>query len=357
MSENLRRTPLHPFHVEHHARMVPFAGWEMPVQYTSILEEHRAVREAAGLFDVSHMGEVRVHGAEARAYLNKLVTNDVDRLQTGKALYTVMCYEDGGVVDDLIIYQVDDEEFLLCINASNVEKDVEWMAGHAVGFDCLVDDVSDNFGQLALQGPRAMEILKAATGQDFSALPRFGFIKESFFETSAMISRTGYTGEDGVEIYLPAGETPRVANRIFEIGKGHGLRLVGLGARDSLRLEAGYPLYGHEISSTIDPLTAGLGWVVKFGKTINFVGRAALEAVKEKGPEKKVIYFQLEDRRIARQGTGVLDAAGNAVGEVLSGTMSPISGQPIGSAIVPASMAKSPLFVDIRGTRIKIVPK
>ncbi|MGC9453139.1 MAG: glycine cleavage system aminomethyltransferase GcvT [Oceanipulchritudo sp.] len=356
MSENLKRTPLHAFHVEHQARMVPFAGWEMPVQYTSILEEHRAVREAAGLFDVSHMGEVRVHGAEARAYLNRLVTNDVERLQTGKALYTVMCYEDGGVVDDLIVYQVDDEEYLLCINAANVEKDVEWMAGQAVGFDCLVDDVSEAFGQLALQGPRSMAILKKAIGEDLSGLKRFHFIKDNFFETSAMISRTGYTGEDGVELYLPAGETSRVANRIHEIGKEHGLHLVGLGARDSLRLEAGYPLYGHEISAGIDPLTAGLGWVVKFSKPDKFTGRPALEAIQSAGPVRNVVFFRLDDRRIARQGAAILDAEGTAVGEVLSGTLSPMLGRPIGSAIVPAALASpgSPLFVEIRGTRIPI---
>jgi aminomethyltransferase len=356
MSENLKRTPLHAFHVEHKARMVPFAGWEMPVQYTSILEEHRAVREKAGLFDVSHMGEVRIHGEGARAFLSHLVTNDVERLQTGRALYTVMCYEDGGVVDDLIIYQVGDEEYLLCINASNVEKDVEWITGQAVGFDCIVDDVSDTFGQLALQGPCAFDILKAVTGQDLSGLGRFAFIKDHFFETSAMISRTGYTGEDGVEIYLPSGETPRVANRIYELGKDLGLQLVGLGARDSLRLEAGYPLYGHEISTSIDPLTAGLGWVVKLQKPAKFIGKAALEAIKADGPQNKVVFFRLDDRRIARQGTGVIDMSGAKVGEVLSGTQSPIIGRPIGSALVPAALAAegAPLFVDIRGTRIPL---
>ncbi|MEX0331060.1 MAG: glycine cleavage system aminomethyltransferase GcvT [Puniceicoccaceae bacterium] len=356
MSDTLKRTALHAFHVEHGARMVPFAGWEMPVQYTSILEEHRAVREQAGLFDVSHMGEVRVHGADAQAYLNHLVTNDVTRLETGKALYTVMCYPDGGVVDDLIIYQVGDEEYLLCINAANVEKDVEWMAGGVQGYDCLVDDVSGTFGQLAVQGPKAMAIVNEVTGQDLSGLGRFHFIQGDFFETRALISRTGYTGEDGVEIYLPEGETSRVANLIYESGKEHGLSLTGLGARDSLRLEAGYPLYGHEISNTIDPISAGLGWVVKLAKTTDFTGQEALREIKETGPEKKVAFFRMDDRRIARQGTPVLDKTGYAVGKVLSGTQSPMLNKPIGSARVPAEMAVpgAELFVDIRGNHLPI---
>ena len=356
MTENLKRTPLHAFHIDHNARMVPFAGWEMPVQYTSILDEHRAVREAAGLFDVSHMGEVRVHGSEAGPFLNQLVTNDVDRLSIGKALYTVMCYDDGFVVDDLIIYRVDDEEYLLCINAANVEKDLEWMNGKVIGFDCLVDDVSDTFGLLALQGPRALEIFKDAAGADVSGLERFGFVKDRFFETTALVSRTGYTGEDGVEIYLPAGEAARVANRLVEMGKDHGLHLAGLGARDSLRLEAGYPLYGHEISNSIDPLTAGLGWVVKFKKAVPFAGQEALARIKEAGLERKVVFFRMEDRRIARQGTPVTDADGTIVGEVLSGTQSPMLGRPIGSALVPADLAGNGdgLFVDIRGRQLPI---
>ena len=356
MSEALKRTPLHAFHVEHNARMVPFAGWEMPVQYTSILEEHRAVRESAGLFDVSHMGEVRVHGAGARAFLNRLVTNNVEKLAVGKAIYTVMCYEDGGVVDDLIIYQVGDEEYFLCVNASNISKDVEWITGQAVGYDCLVDDVSEDFGQLALQGPKAMEIFQLASGEDVSALKRFQFIQGAFMETHALVSRTGYTGEDGVEIYLPAGETARVANRILEMGKDLGLKLVGLGARDSLRLEAGYPLYGHEISAQIDPLTAGLDWVVKFQKASEFVGKEALSTKLADGLARKVVFFRLEDRRIAREGAELITEDGSSCGKVLSGTQSPILGRPIGSALVSADVLgnDSAVFVEIRKSRIPL---
>jgi aminomethyltransferase len=267
-----------------------------------------------------------------------------------------MCYQDGGVVDDLIIYQVGDEEYLLCINAANVEKDVEWITGQAVGIDCLVDNVTDTFGQLALQGPLAMKILNAASGQDFSSLKRFHFIQGACLDTQALISRTGYTGEDGIEIYLPAGEAARVANRLLETGKDHGMVLAGLGARNSLRLEAGYPLYGHEISTSISPLAGGLNWVVKFNKPVRFVGQDALETEARTGPERKVVYFRLQDRRIAREGTEIVDAEGNPVGKVLSGTQSPMLGKPIGSALVEASLAQigADLFVDIRGKRLPI---
>ncbi len=357
MQEVLKRTPLHAFHIDHSARLVPFAGWEMPVQYTSILEEHRAVREAAGLFDVSHMGEARIHGAGARKYLNHLLTNDMDRLEVGRAIYTVMCDRDGGVVDDLIVYQVGDEEYFLCLNAANVEKDIAWMEKQATAFDCLIDNVSDNFGQLALQGPRAIEIFRLVSGDDLSDLKRFRFVQGSFMQTHALISRTGYTGEDGLEIYLPAGDAARIANRLIEIGKDHGLSLVGLGARDSLRLEAGYPLYGHEISERIDPLTGGLGWVVKFNKDSDFVGREALLRIRESGPPSKVVFFRLDDRRIARQGTPVVDEADQVCGSVLSGTQSPMTGRPIGSALVPArgsTEPEAPLYVQIRNTRSRL---
>jgi aminomethyltransferase len=356
MNAPLKRTPLHAFHLDHGARMVPFAGFEMPVQYSSILDEHRAVREAAGLFDVSHMGEVRVHGAEALAFLDNLVTNDVSRLEVGRAIYTVMCYEDGGVVDDLIIYQVGDEEYFLCLNAANVAKDFEWMTGQAVGFDCLLDNVSDTFGQLALQGPNAMAVFSAAGGADLSGLKRFHFVQGEFMGTQALISRTGYTGEDGLELYLPEGEAARVANLLLETGKAHGLVLAGLGARDSLRLEAGYPLYGHEISAEIDPLTGGLGWVVKFDKASPFIGRDALAAIRQSGLERRVVFFRLDDRRIAREGTPVIDADGERCGSVLSGTQSPMLGRPIGSALVAVAAlnAGQTLRVDIRGRRIPL---
>ncbi len=350
MSEHLRRTPLHGFHLDHNARMVPFAGWEMPVQYLSIMEEHRAVRTGAGLFDVSHMGEARIHGAEARAFLNYLLTNDLDRLEVGKALYSPMCRQDGGVVDDLLVYQVGDEEYLLCLNAANTDKDLQHMEEHRRGFDCIVDDVSADFALLALQGPRAIELFGGLTGLDLSGLKRFRFARESFFGTQAILSRTGYTGEDGLEMYLPAGEAARIANLIYEGAKEEGLQLAGLGARDSLRLEAGLSLYGHELSAEIDPLTAGIGWTVKFNKD-GFIGREALAKLKEEGLSRNVVFFRLDNRRIARAESTLFDGEGNACGRVLSGTMSPILNTPIGSALVDADTLREgkDVFVQLRG--------
>lgn len=356
MSEELQKTPLNAFHREHGARMVPFAGWEMPVQYTSILDEHRSVRNAAGMFDVSHMGEVKVQGPDAKRFLNYLVTNDTNRLEPNKALYAIMCYEDGGVVDDLIIYELAEDDFLLCINASNSEKDVEWITGQAIGFNCHVKDVSDQYAQIAVQGPNAMEIVAKSANRDFSDLGKFRFVREKVWDSEMIISRTGYTGEDGVELYLPTSDAPRVAEKIFADGQELGLTLTGLGARDSLRLEAGLPLYGHEISTTLDPITGSLAWVVKLMKNEDFIGKTALQKIKDEGPAAKVVHFIIENRRIARQGTTVVTAEGTAVGEVLSGTLSPILDQAIGSAKIKVKTleAESPLFVELRGKQIPI---
>lgn len=339
--------------MDHNARMVPFAGWEMPVQYRSILEEHRAVRTDAGLFDVSHMGEARVHGADALPFLQYLLTNDVSRISVGKALYSPMCQPDGGVVDDLLVYRVGDEEFLLCLNAANAAKDLNHMQAVATKFDCIVDDVSDDFALLALQGPKAISLFEELSGMDLSDLRRFNFIKEELFGSHALISRTGYTGEDGLELYLPVGEAARIANLLTEGGKDHGLQLAGLGARDSLRLEAGLPLYGHEISAEVSPLAGGIGWTVKFNKKEDFIGRAALAEEKKNGSTQSIRFFTMEDRRIARPATPIMDEEGNLCGEVVSGTLSPMTDQPIGSALIKAG-APPALFAQIRGRLLPI---
>lgn len=353
MTDSLKRTPLHGFHMDHNARMVPFAGWEMPVQYRSILEEHRAVRSDAGLFDVSHMGEARVHGAGALPFLQYLLTNDISRIPVGKALYSPMCLPDGGVVDDLLVYRVGDEEFLLCLNAANTSKDLAHMQSVAESFDCIVDDVSDDFALLALQGPRALSLFEELSGMALSGLRRFHFIKEELFGSHALISRTGYTGEDGLELYLPSGEAARIANLLIEGGKDFGLQLAGLGARDSLRLEAGLPLFGHEISAEVSPLAGGIGWTVKWNKKEDFIGRAALAAEKEKGPSHRIRFFTMEDRRIARPGTPVMDGEGNVCGNVVSGTLSPMTNQPIGSALIRAG-APAELYAQIRGRLLPV---
>jgi aminomethyltransferase len=352
MSDPISRTPLHPLHVELGARLVPFAGWEMPVQYSGIIEEHHAVRRACGLFDVSHMGEARVRGADAARLLDRVMTNEMATLRAGHARYTVMCQPDGGCVDDVIVYRMGDAEFFICLNASNAAKDVAWLRTHAEGLDVEVLDECARWAQLALQGPRAEEILAPLTPVPLAGLKRFAFAEGAVAGAAGcLISRTGYTGSPGFEIYLPAASAVPVARALLEAGRPLGLIPAGLGARDSLRLEAGYPLYGHEISERISPIQAGLGWAVKFSKP-DFIGREALRRQAEGGPPSSVVLFSLEDRRIARQGAAVF-AGELKVGEVLSGTQSPTLGKPIGSALVAAGHAgSSALTVDIRGHRV-----
>lgn len=360
MSVSLQRTPLYDFHRSHGARLVPFAGWEMPVQYTGILDEHRAVRERAGLFDVSHMGEARVSGQQAEAFLNYVLANDVSRCAVGHAQYATLCQTDGGVLDDIILYRLAPEEFILCLNASNTPRDLEWLQSHTAGFEVVVQDESSLWGQLALQGPLALEILQPLCQQRLESLPRMGFtIGGVGTVPGIIIARTGYTGEDGFELYAPAAQTEALAVTLLAAGKANGLLLCGLGARDSLRLEAGLPLYGHELSEKITPLQAGLGWSVKLDKAADFMGKAALIEEKTQGLKQRVIFFTLADRRIARQGTPIY-LGETQVGEVLSGSLSPHLNQAIGSALVDTaalSTAKAEgtsLEADIRGTRFAL---
>ena len=333
--------------------MVDFAGWEMPVQYRSILEEHKAVRRAAGLFDVSHMGEVDVRGPEAGRFLNHLVTNDVARLYPGRVLYSPMCYPTGGVVNDLLVYLRGPEDFFLCINAGNIDKDLAWIREQAVGYQVTIVDRSSDYGQLAVQGPQAPAIVKSLTSVRLDDIKYYHFSEGEVAGINCLVSRTGYTGEDGFELYHPAGDAPRLAEAVLEAGAGRGLELAGLGARDSLRLEAGYPLYGHEISADISPLTAGLGWTVKLDKGVDFNGRAALAAEKTAGSAKKIVFFKTGDRRIVRAGSPVLGPAGE-VGRVVSGTLSPILNEAIGSALVAAASTTQALAVDVRGVKIAL---
>jgi aminomethyltransferase len=349
---SLKRTPLYDFHVAHGGRMVDFAGWEMPVQYRSILEEHKAVRRAAGLFDVSHMGEVDVRGPEALKFLNRLVTNDVAKLFPGRVLYSPMCYADGGVVDDLLVYMRGADDYFLCINAGNIDKDLAWIREQAAKFEVTVTDRCDDYALLAVQGPKAAAIVQSLTLTKLDAIKYYHFAEGEVAGVKCMLSRTGYTGEDGFELYHPTGDAVRLAAALLEAGTPQGLELAGLGARDSLRLEAGYPLYGHELSKEISPLTAGLGWTVKLDKAGGFIGSAALAQETAIGAVRKVVFFKTGDRRIVRAGTPVTNAHAVTIGTVLSGTLSPILNEAIGSAIVGATAAVHELAVDIRGTQI-----
>jgi aminomethyltransferase len=353
MSE-LQRTPLREFHAAHGGRLVDFAGWEMPVQYKSILEEHKAVRRAAGLFDVSHMGEVEVRGPDAGRFLNTLVTNDVTKLFPGRVLYSPMCYPPGGVVDDLLIYQRAPEDYFLCINAGNIAKDLAWIREQSAGFAVTIADRSADYALLAVQGPQAAAIVQSLTGAKLGRVNYYHFSEGTVAGVHCLISRTGYTGEDGFELYHAAGDALALANALLGAGAGHGLELAGLGARDSLRLEAGYPLYGHELSADISPLTAGLGWTVKLDKGVDFIGRAALLAEKQHGSARRIVFFKTGDRRIVRADTPVLDDGGATVGRVLSGTLSPLLNEAIGSALVATPASAQPLLVDIRGVKLHL---
>ena len=346
-------TPLNAFHRQHGGRMVDFAGWDMPVQYRSILEEHKAVRQRCGLFDVSHMGEADVQGPEALRFLQHLVTNDCSKLCPGRILYTVMCYPHGGVVDDLLVYMRGGDDYLLCINAGNIAKDIAWMQEQAKGFKCTVVDRSPEYGQLAIQGPRGAGLVQTLTKTDLAGIKYYHFAPGEVAGVKCLISRTGYTGEDGFELYCAAGDTVRLAEAVVAAGGPFGLELTGLGARDSLRLEAGFPLYGHEITDQISPIAAGLGWVVKFDKG-PFIGSDVLKAEKERGPAKKIVFFRTGDRRIVRADTPVLNPRDETVGRVVSGTLSPIINEAIGSALIDAAALAVPLLVDIRGTQLNL---
>ncbi len=344
---------MNAFHRRNGGRMVDFAGWDMPVQYKSILDEHKTVRQCAGLFDVSHMGEVDVKGPQALAFLQHLVTNDCRKLFLGRVLYTTMCYPDGGVVDDLLVYMKGPDDYFLCINAANISKDIGWIHEQAKVFDCSVVNRSADYAQLAIQGPKAIELVQTLTPTVLVDIKYYHFAHGVVAGAACLISRTGYTGEDGVELYCSAPNGERLAEAVLAAGQPFGLELAGLGSRDSLRLEAGFPLYGHEITEKISPIAAGLGWVVKFDKG-PFVGSEALQAQKSQGPEKKIVFFKSGERCIVRVGTPVLDLVGTVVGVVASGTFSPILNEAIGSALVYASASTAPLATEVRGKKLNL---
>jgi len=347
---SISQIPLHKFHAEQGARFVDFSGWNMPVQYTGILEEHKAVRTAAGLFDVSHMGEFHVTGNDSAQFLDRLLVNSISTAPVGRAIYSPMCAKDGGVVDDLIVYRTGEKAFLVCVNAGNIEKDFGWFNQQAEQWklDVTIEDKSKDYALLALQGPKAEAILMKSGVVSASKLRKFEHVETPYLDGTIRIARTGYTGEDGFEIYISPEIAESFAQLLMEQGSSLGMKLCGLGCRDSLRLEAGYPLYGHELSDEITPLEAGLSWTVKFQKE-DFVGKEALVRQKENGLQHRVVHFILEGRRIAREGTEVVDANGASVGKVLSGTLSPMLSSPIGSALIDIKHAEKPLFVDLRG--------
>ncbi|KKB37268.1 glycine cleavage system aminomethyltransferase GcvT [Bacillus thermotolerans] len=352
MSE-LKRTPLFDVYKEYGAKTIDFGGWELPVQFTSIKEEHEAVRTKAGLFDVSHMGEIRVEGEDALSFLQQMLTNDLSNLQPNQAIYTVMCNEKGGTIDDLIVYMLADQDYLLVVNAGNTDKDFEWLKRHQSG-RVQVSNVSEEWAQLAIQGPLAESILQELSKEtDLSEIKFFKFHpRVKLGNVYALVSRTGYTGEDGFEIYVESKEAPALWKAILDAGKEEGLLPCGLGARDTLRFEAGLPLYGQELTEDISPLEAGLGFAVKLKKD-SFIGAEALRAQKEKGVPRKLIGLEMIDRGIPRHGYPVF-ADGKEIGQVTTGTQSPTLKKSIGLALVEAAFAVpgQELVVEIRGKQL-----
>ncbi len=333
----LKRTPLHSAHVSLGARMVDFGGWEMPVQYSGIVDEHMAVRRAVGLFDVSHMGEIEVRGPEALRLVDCVTTNAVAKLHTGQAQYSGLLYEHGGFVDDILVHKVADDHFFLCVNASNQEKDFEHIRA-ANQFDAEVEFASDRYAQLAVQGPMALRTLAKLTAVDLASIGYYWFTDGTVAGVPARIARTGYTGEDGFEIYVDPGEAVRIWNELLRAGAEFGIKPCGLGARNTLRLEAKMALYGHEIHASITPYEADLGWIVKLDKG-EFVGRAALARQKEQGVRRKLIGFEMRGRGIGRDGYEVR-LEGSPAGWVTSGSPSPSLNRNIGLCYLPVNEAR-----------------
>ncbi|MGC8793090.1 MAG: glycine cleavage system aminomethyltransferase GcvT [Bryobacteraceae bacterium] len=345
---DLRRTPLYELHRELGARMVEFGGWEMPVQYSGIVDEHLAVRRAVGLFDVSHMGEIEIRGPEALALVEYVTTNQASRLATGQAQYSAMLYDHGGFVDDLLVHKVADDHYFLCINASNQEKDYRHILRYN-RFRTEVEFASARYAQLALQGPRALETLARLTTTDLVGIRYYHFTEGEVGGVPARIARTGYTGEDGFELYLAPQHAPRIFRELLRAGEDFGIRPCGLGARNTLRLEAKMALYGHEIDATVRPPEADLDWIVKMNKG-EFVGRAALERLAATGIRRKLVGFEMRERVIARDGYPVY-VDGRPAGWVTSGGPAPYLNKNIGLCFLPVEFA-SPgrtIHIGIRG--------
>lgn len=341
MGDTLKKTRLHAWHVEHGGRLVPFAGWEMPVQYkTGPIEEHHITRRSAGLFDIDHMGQFTIQGPDALAYLNRLTTWDINSVGVTEAQYSLMCHEDGGVVDDIFIYRVAENEWFVVVNAANRDKDFEWMQSHQAGFDATLTDVSLEVYMLALQGPHAIELLNNVAQADISVMPRFSMLKTTILDIETMVGRTGYTGEDGVELFFPSEKAVEMWQGLLDAGAQQDIEItpVGLGARDSLRFEPCFALYGHEITEDITPLEANLKWACKLDH--EFIGRDALVAQREQGLQKKLIGFELTERGVPREGYAVANTDGQSIGEVVTGMYAPTIDKYAGHAFVPPEYAK-----------------
>jgi aminomethyltransferase len=355
-AQPLRKTALHATHVALGARMVPFGGWDMPVEYSGITAEHMAVRIAAGLFDVSHMGQIEIAGDRALAAVQHITSNDASKLQNGQAQYSALMTPEGTFVDDVLVYRFAEKHYLLVVNASNIEKDHAWIAAHApeVGEVAIVNS-SDRYALIAVQGPKARGIVQKLTAVDLSGIKYYWFAHGEIAGVRGTLSRTGYTGEDGWEIFVPPQFAPQVWNALLEAGKADGLVPCGLGARDTLRLEAAMRLYGNDMDETSTVLECDLGWIVGWNKS-EFIGKAVLDRQKAEGVPKKIVGFEMIDRAIARHGYDV-HHGGAKVGVVTSGTQTPFLKKAIGMAYVPTALTApgTEFTVDIRGRQARAV--
>lgn len=351
----MKSTPFTEVHIQLGAKMHEFAGYNMPIEYSGIIDEHLTVCNGVGVFDVSHMGEFWVKGPHALAFIQQVTSNDASKLTVGKAQYTCFPNEDGGIVDDLLVYYYEPEKYMLVVNAANIEKDWNWCVSHnTVGAE--LENASDKMAQLAIQGPKAVEVLQRLTPVDLSAIPYYAFTTGEFAGCkNVIISNTGYTGAGGFELYFYPEEGMKIWNAIFEAGASEGIKPVGLGARDTLRLEMGFCLYGNDLDDTTSPLEAGLGWITKFAEGKQFTARAILEKQKADGVGRKLCAFELIDKGVPRQGYEMVDAEGNKIGTVTSGTMSPLMKKGIGMGYVAAAFAKpgTEIYIRVRNRNLK----
>ncbi|APJ04935.1 glycine cleavage system aminomethyltransferase GcvT [Silvanigrella aquatica] len=353
-TEKLKMTPLYEEHVSLGARMVPFAGWNMPVQYSGVVDEHKCVRNSVGLFDVSHMGEFNVTGRGALEFLQMMTINDVAKINIGQAQYNAFCYDNGTVVDDIIIYRRGFDSFFLCVNANNIEKDFAWLKEHCPKQGVILENMSDDYAQIAIQGPKSRELIAKVVDVKITDLAYYHFTEGKVLGTPAIIARTGYTGELGYELYFPASVASKIWKGLLQIGQDYGVKPCGLGARDTLRLECGYLLYGNDMDNTTTALECGLSWITKFDKN-SFIGKDILLRQKEEGLKKRLIAFEMQDKAIGRHGYKVFSAKenGNEIGFISSGSPSPTLSKNIGMAYVSSENAKlgSEIWIEIRGEK------
>ncbi len=349
-----KKTSLYDRHIALNAQIQPFAGYLMPIRYSTVVKEHMAVRQGVGVFDLSHMGEFRLKGPDSTRFLDFLLTNDAD-VETGQAYYTTMCYPDGGIVDDLIVYRISTNEYLLVVNASNIEKDWAWVTSHSKNWDIELANESDDTTLIAIQGPRAQDVASKLTDADLDSLNYYWHISGEFAGRKALIARTGYTGEDGFEIYLSLADGPAVWDAVMEAGEEYGILPVGLGARDTLRLEVGYPLYGNDIDRSVSPIEAKLGWVVKLKTDKDFIGREVINRQKTDRPLRLLVGMEVQGKGFPRHGTELFDG-NRKIGMVTSGSLAPALGHGVCLALVERGFHKvgTTLEAEVRGRRLPV---